>query len=117
MPAIVAKSLGIRELVHTNTDIHFRNQTVDKPIRIAEDVPLIIHGVGYKEDFFIMDYALDEKTPIVLGWGFLATARMSLDFDTGTLVIRDEDIMITLNDRFGYGFDSSNIGVEDPKDC
>ncbi|XP_071728365.1 uncharacterized protein [Rutidosis leptorrhynchoides] len=74
MPAIIAKSLGIRELVRTNTGIRFGNQTVDKPIRIEKDVALIIHGVGYKEDFFIMDCAPDEKTPIVLGRVFLATA-------------------------------------------
>ncbi|XP_071716800.1 uncharacterized protein [Rutidosis leptorrhynchoides] len=114
MPAKVEKSIGIRELVRTNTSIRFGNQTVDDPIGVAVDVLFIIHGIGYKEDFFIMDCEPDKNTPIVLGRGFLATARMSLDFDTGTLIIKNEDNMITLHMEDGFG--SSNIGVDDPEE-
>ncbi|XP_071700391.1 uncharacterized protein [Rutidosis leptorrhynchoides] len=103
MPTKVAKSIGIRELVRTNTSIRFGNQTVDDPIGVAEDVLFIIHGICYKEDFFIMDCEPDVNTPIVLGRGFLATARMSLDFDTGTLIIKDEDNMITFRMEDGFG--------------
>ncbi|XP_071740866.1 uncharacterized protein [Rutidosis leptorrhynchoides] len=88
MPVKIAKSIGIRELVRTNTSIRFENQTVDDPNGVAVDVLFIIHGIGYKEDFFIMDCEPDKNTPIVLGRGFLATAKMSLDFDTGTLIMR-----------------------------
>ncbi|XP_071718274.1 uncharacterized protein [Rutidosis leptorrhynchoides] len=112
MPTKIAKSIGIRELVRTNTSIRFRNQTVDDPIGIAEDVLFIIHGIGYKEDFFIMDCEPDVNTPIVLGRGFLATARMLLDFDTGTLTIKDEDNMTTL--RMEDGFESRFFTELDP---
>ncbi|XP_071731699.1 uncharacterized protein [Rutidosis leptorrhynchoides] len=117
MPAEIARLLGIRELVRTTTGIHFGNQTIDNPIGIAVDVPINIHGVNFEEEFFIMDCAADKKTPIVLRRGFLTTARITLDFDKGTIVIRDEDMKTTLKERFGYGYDSSNIGVKDPDNC
>ncbi|XP_071688097.1 uncharacterized protein [Rutidosis leptorrhynchoides] len=61
MPVKIAKSLGIRELICTNTSIYFGNQTVDSPIGIEIDVPINIHGVNFDEDFFIMDCAPEEK--------------------------------------------------------
>ncbi|XP_071741306.1 uncharacterized protein [Rutidosis leptorrhynchoides] len=111
MPTKIAKEIGIRELVRTTTNIRMANQTIDDPIGIAEDVRFTIHGIGYKEDFFIRDCEPDEFTPLILGRGFPATARMTLDFDARTLTIRDRDNMLTFGMEDGFGF--GNKGADD----
>jgi hypothetical protein len=48
-------------------------------------------------DFVVMDIKEDDDVPLILGRGFMKTARMMIDIDDGIMKVRVQDEEVSFN--------------------
>ncbi|GJU04028.1 hypothetical protein Tco_1114366, partial [Tanacetum coccineum] len=53
--------------------------------KMVNDVNMEIHGVKFKADFVVLDYANERKPSIMFGRDFLATIKSQVDFGLGKI--------------------------------
>ncbi|XP_071704393.1 uncharacterized protein [Rutidosis leptorrhynchoides] len=82
MPLSVYSRLGFDELKSTNTGVRLINQSISKPIGIAENLVIKIGELEFPADFVVVDMPEDKVLPIVLCRPFLATTGKTLRFQT-----------------------------------
>ena len=64
------------------------DRSIKYPIGIVEDVPLKVGKFFIPVDFVVLDMEEDNKTPIILGRPFLATAGALIDMKRGKLTFQ-----------------------------
>ncbi|XP_071699387.1 uncharacterized protein [Rutidosis leptorrhynchoides] len=89
MSLSVYSRLGLNELKLTNTGVRLVNQSISKPIGIAENLVVKVCELEFPADFVVVDMSEDKVVPIVLGRPFLATAGALTDWRTCKLILRD----------------------------
>ncbi|XP_071709304.1 uncharacterized protein [Rutidosis leptorrhynchoides] len=100
MPLSVYSRLGLDELKLTNTGVRLINQTISKPIGIAENLVIKIGELEFPADFVVVDMPEDKVVPIVLGRPFLATAGALTDWRTCKLILRDRGKTLSFQTKF-----------------
>ncbi|XP_071728851.1 uncharacterized protein [Rutidosis leptorrhynchoides] len=100
MPLSVYSRLGLNELKSTNTGVRMVNQSISKPIGIAENLVVKVGELEFPEDFVVVDMPEDKVVPIVLGRPFLATAGTLTDWRTCKLILRDIGKTLSFQTKF-----------------
>ncbi|XP_071705164.1 uncharacterized protein [Rutidosis leptorrhynchoides] len=100
MPLSVYSRLGLNELKSTSTGVRLVNQSISKPIGIAENLVVRIGELQFPADFVVVDMPEDKVVPIVLGGPFLATAGTLTDSRTCKLILRDRGKTLSFQTKF-----------------
>ncbi|XP_071705358.1 uncharacterized protein [Rutidosis leptorrhynchoides] len=100
MPLSVYSRLGLDELKSTNTGVRLINQSISKPIGIAENLVIRIGELEFPADFVVVDMPEDKVVPIILGRPFLATAGALTDWRTCKLILRDRGKTLSFQTKF-----------------
>nr|GEW15339.1 hypothetical protein [Tanacetum cinerariifolium] len=88
MPYSTYMRLTDKKPVETDIRLSISSHSFIYPLGIAEDVLVEITEHIYPVDFMIMDIRENENRPFILGTSFLATAKPSIKFDTGTITLK-----------------------------
>nr|GEW43992.1 hypothetical protein [Tanacetum cinerariifolium] len=81
------------------------NRAICTPAGIARDVFVPVGKFTFPTNFFIVDYEIDPRVPLILGRPFLRTARALINVHGEEMIFRDGDERLTLNmrhDTFSY---------------
>ncbi|XP_071687278.1 uncharacterized protein [Rutidosis leptorrhynchoides] len=100
MSLSVYTQLGLNELKSTNTGVRLINQSISKPIGIAENLVVKIGELEFPADFVVVDMPEDKVVPIVLGIPFLATMGALTDWRTCKLILRDRGKTLSFQTKF-----------------
>jgi hypothetical protein len=74
---------------------------------MAEDVLVKFDKFMFPIDFVVMDIEEDDDVSLILGRGFMKTARMMIDIDDGIMKVRvqDEEVNFNLWEAMKYSKD------------
>nr|GEY62213.1 hypothetical protein [Tanacetum cinerariifolium] len=87
----VWKKLMLLKLVPTRMTLELANRSISYPTSIAEDVFVQVGKFTFPADFFVVDYDVDPRVPLILGRLILRTARALVDVYREELILRDDD--------------------------
>ncbi|GJU80489.1 MAK10-like protein [Tanacetum coccineum] len=76
IPLYLFKKLNIILLEETDHIFGLADGTKSYPVRIVKDLEVHIGKLKLLNDFYVIDIKKDPKTPLLVGRGFLATARL-----------------------------------------
>nr|GEX87171.1 reverse transcriptase domain-containing protein [Tanacetum cinerariifolium] len=79
MPLFVWKKLSLPELTPTCMTLELANQSVAILINVAKDVFVKVGKFYLSADFFVVDYDVDPRVPLILGRPFLRMAWALID--------------------------------------
>nr|GEW39602.1 reverse transcriptase domain-containing protein [Tanacetum cinerariifolium] len=99
MPLLVWKKLGLPKLISTRMTLELANRAICTPARIARDVFVSVGKFTFPANFFIVDYEMDPRVPLILGRPFLRTTRDLIDVHGEEMILRNGDERLGLNMR------------------
>ncbi|GKA07170.1 reverse transcriptase domain-containing protein [Tanacetum coccineum] len=88
MPLSVWKKLSLPELTPTCMTLELADQSISRPIGIAEDVDVKVGKFQFPADFVVVDFDADPRVPLILERSFLITGRALIDVYEGELTLR-----------------------------
>ncbi|GJS17613.1 reverse transcriptase domain-containing protein [Tanacetum coccineum] len=97
MPLSVWKTLSLPELSPTRMTLELATRTVAYPAGIAEDVFVQVGKFTFPADFFVVDYDVDPRVPLILGRPFLRTGHALADVHGEELNLRVGDEKLVFN--------------------
>ncbi|XP_071728675.1 uncharacterized protein [Rutidosis leptorrhynchoides] len=100
IPLSVYSRLGLSELKSTNTGVRLVNQSISKPIGIAENLVVKVGELEFPADFVVVDMPEYKVVPIALGRPFLATVGELTDWRTCKLILRDRGKTLSFQTKF-----------------
>nr|GEZ79275.1 retrovirus-related Pol polyprotein from transposon 17.6 [Tanacetum cinerariifolium] len=75
--------------------LELADQTISKPMGVAENVFVKVGKFYFLADFVILDFVADPRVPLILGRPFLSTAYALIDVDEGEITLRHDDQYLT----------------------
>ena len=104
MPYSLFKKLNIDEVKLTNISLQLDDRSIIYPKGIVEDVLLKVDKFIFPIDLIVLDMEEDKSIPMILGRGFLKTARAIIDVDGGTMTFRvgDDSVEFHLVNKIRY---------------
>ncbi|GKB69683.1 DNA-directed DNA polymerase [Tanacetum coccineum] len=79
--------------------IQLADRSIKYPIRVCENLLIKVYKFIFPVDFVVLEMDEDELVLIILGWPFLATARVVIDVHEGKLSLRVGNETATFNIR------------------
>ncbi|GJX61342.1 reverse transcriptase domain-containing protein [Tanacetum coccineum] len=70
------------------------DRSITHPKGVAGDVFIKVGSFHFPTDFFVVDFEVDPRVPLILGRSFLRTGRALIDVYEGELILRDENEQI-----------------------
>nr|GEX93378.1 hypothetical protein [Tanacetum cinerariifolium] len=89
MPLPVWNKLSLLELSPTCMTLELADRLISRPVRVAEDVFVIVGTFHFLTDFVVVDFDADPQVPLILGRSFLKTRRALIDVFEGELTLRE----------------------------
>nr|GEW16614.1 hypothetical protein [Tanacetum cinerariifolium] len=89
MPLFVWKRLSLPELTPTCMTLKLADQSISRPIGVAEDVYVKFGKFHFPTDFIVIDFDADPRVPLILERSFLKTGRALIDVFEGVLTLRE----------------------------
>ncbi|GKB99743.1 reverse transcriptase domain-containing protein [Tanacetum coccineum] len=97
MPLSVWKKLSFPELTPTYMTLELADQSISRPIGIAEDVFVKVGVFHFPADFVVVDFDADPRVTLILRRSFLKTGRALIDVYEGELTLRVGNKAVTFN--------------------
>nr|GEV79617.1 reverse transcriptase domain-containing protein [Tanacetum cinerariifolium] len=97
MPLFVWNKLSLPELTPTLMTLELPDRSISRPIGVAEDVYVKVGKFHFPTDFFVVDFDVDPRVPLILKRYFLKTERALIDVLEGELTLRVGKEAITFN--------------------
>nr|GFB64051.1 reverse transcriptase domain-containing protein [Tanacetum cinerariifolium] len=97
MPLSVWNKLSLPELTLTLMTLELADQSISRPIDVAEDVYVKVGKFRFPADFVVVDFDADPRVPLILRRSFLKTERALIDVFEGELTLRVGKEAITFN--------------------
>ncbi|GKA85270.1 reverse transcriptase domain-containing protein, partial [Tanacetum coccineum] len=91
MPLAIYQKLKLPELIHTRMTLELANGSTVHPSGMAEDVLVKVGKFTFPADFFVVDYEVNSRVPLILGRPFMRIARALIDVHGEELILRDDD--------------------------
>jgi hypothetical protein len=83
MPKVIYDQLEHGILVPTSMHLQLADQSIRRPVGIAEDIPVKIRESFVPVDFVVLEMEVCPQTPLILGRPFLSTAGAHIDVSAG----------------------------------
>ncbi|KAK2363961.1 hypothetical protein QL285_088886 [Trifolium repens] len=97
IPLSVVERIGGLDITRTRMTLQLADKSITHPSGIAEDVLVKVDKFMFPIDFVVMDIKEDDDVPLILGRGFMKTARMMIDIDDGIMKVRVQDEEVSFN--------------------
>nr|GEU59246.1 reverse transcriptase domain-containing protein [Tanacetum cinerariifolium] len=99
-----ANKLSLPELTLTLMTLKLADQSISRPIDVAEDFYVKVGKFYFLADFVVVDFDADPRVPLILGRSFLKTRRDLIDVFEGelTLCVSKEAITFNLDQTSRY---------------
>nr|GFB68401.1 reverse transcriptase domain-containing protein [Tanacetum cinerariifolium] len=97
MPLSVWKRLSPPELTPTCMTLELADQSISRPIGVAEDVYVKVGKFHFSANFVVVDFDADPRVPLILRRSFHKTGRALIDVFEGELTLRVGKEAITFN--------------------
>nr|GEX08923.1 reverse transcriptase domain-containing protein [Tanacetum cinerariifolium] len=97
MPYFVWKKLSLPDLTPTCMTLELVDQSISRPVGVAEDVYVKVGSFHFSADFVVVDFDADPRVPLILKRSFLKTERALIDVFEGELTLRVGKEAITFN--------------------
>nr|GEU86386.1 zinc finger, CCHC-type [Tanacetum cinerariifolium] len=88
MPHSVWKDLSLPKLTPTCMTLKLADQSITKPIGIANYVYVTVGKLQFPVDFVVLDFEPDLRVPLILGRSFLKTSHALIDVYQGEITLR-----------------------------
>ncbi|GKB46614.1 reverse transcriptase domain-containing protein [Tanacetum coccineum] len=111
MPLSVWKKFSLSELTPTCMTLKLANRSVAVSEGVVEDVFVKVGKFYFLANFVVVDYDVDPRVPLILGWPFLRTTRALIDVHGEELNLRVNDKAITF--KVGHTLRYSLLGFSD----
>jgi hypothetical protein len=85
MPKVIYNQLNHDSLVPTSMHLQLVDQSIQRPVEIAEDIPLRIKNSFIPVDFMVLEMDVYRQIPLILGRPFLSTAGATIDVAAGII--------------------------------
>ena len=85
MPKVIYDQLDHDSLVPTSMHLLLADQSIRRPVGIAEDIPVKIRNSFVPVDFVVLEMDVCHQTPLILGRPFLSTAGANIDVAAGII--------------------------------
>src|SRR5881628_1414988 len=104
IPYTLFTKLGIGEAKPTSIALQLADRSKVYPRGIVEDVLIKVDKFIFPIDLVVLDMEEDRSIPLILGRGFLKTARAIIDVDGGKMILRvgDESVEFHLVNKILY---------------
>ncbi|GJZ81868.1 reverse transcriptase domain-containing protein, partial [Tanacetum coccineum] len=113
MPLYVWKKLSLPELTPTCMTLELADQSISRPIGVAEDVFIKVGKFHFPADFVVVNFDADPRLPLILGRSFLNTGRALIDVYAGELTLRVGNKVVTFNldqtSRYSYNYEDISV--------
>ncbi|GJT97938.1 reverse transcriptase domain-containing protein [Tanacetum coccineum] len=96
MPLSIWKKLGLSGLNDTKMVLELADQTISKPIGVAENVFVKIGRFYFLVDFVVLDFVADPRVSLILWRPFLRMAHALIDVYEGEITLRHDDQSLTV---------------------
>nr|GEZ50185.1 hypothetical protein [Tanacetum cinerariifolium] len=96
MPLSIWKKLKLPTLNDTKMVLELADRTISKPTGVAENVFVKVGKFYFPADFVVLDFIADSRVPLILGRPFLSTAHALIDVYEGEIILRHDDLSLTL---------------------
>nr|GEV55906.1 DNA-directed DNA polymerase [Tanacetum cinerariifolium] len=97
MPLSMWNKLSLLELTPTLMTLELTDQSISRPIGVAEYVFVKVGKFYFSVDFVVIDIDADPRVPLILGIYFLKTERALIDVYAGELTLRVNNEAVTFN--------------------
>nr|GEW98260.1 reverse transcriptase domain-containing protein [Tanacetum cinerariifolium]GEZ61420.1 reverse transcriptase domain-containing protein [Tanacetum cinerariifolium] len=97
MPYSMWKKLSLPDLTPTCMTLELDDQSISRPVGVAEDVYIKVGLFHFPADFVVVDFDADPRVPLILERSFLRTERALIDVFEGKLTLRVGKEAITFN--------------------
>src|SRR3954464_12690982 len=104
LPYSLFKKLNIGEVKPMKITLQLADRSIIHPRGIVEDVLIKVDKFIFPIDLVVLDKEEDRSIPLILGRGFLKTARAIIDVDGGKMILRvgDESVEFHLVNKILY---------------
>nr|GEX64326.1 hypothetical protein [Tanacetum cinerariifolium] len=89
MPLSVWNKLSLSELTLTLMTLELADQSISRPIGVAEDVYVKVGKFHFPTDFVVVDFDADPRVPLIIGRSFLKSGRALIDVFEKELTLRE----------------------------
>nr|GEU41817.1 reverse transcriptase domain-containing protein [Tanacetum cinerariifolium] len=87
---LVISGLGsVSDTSPTCMNLELADQSISRPIGVAEDVYVKVGKFHFLADFVVVDFDTDPRVPLILERSFLKTGRALIDVFKGELMLRE----------------------------
>nr|GFC63127.1 reverse transcriptase domain-containing protein [Tanacetum cinerariifolium] len=90
------KKLRLPTLNDKKMVLELADQTISKPMGVAENVFVKVGKFYFPADFVILDFVADPRVPLILGRPFLSTTHALIDVYKCEITLRHDDQSLTL---------------------
>nr|GEU84321.1 hypothetical protein [Tanacetum cinerariifolium] len=97
MPHSIFRRLGISKLKPTKMSIQLADRSIKYPIGVCKNLLVEVSKFIFSVNLVVLEMDKNEMVPIILGWPFLATARVVIDVHEGKLSLKVKNETITFN--------------------
>ncbi|XP_017428735.1 uncharacterized protein LOC108336796 [Vigna angularis] len=91
MPLSVLEKIGGLEVKPTKMTLQMADRSTKKPYGVVEDVMVRIDKLKFLVDFVVMEMEQDVKIPIILGRLCMKMAKVIINVDDGTTMLKDQE--------------------------
>jgi hypothetical protein len=85
MPKVIYNQLNHDSLVPTSMHLQLADQSIQRPVEIAEDIPVRIKNSFIPVDFMVLEMDVYCQIPLILERPFLSTAGATIDVAVGII--------------------------------
>ena len=106
----VYKRLGLGKAKALSIFLQLADRTVEKPMRIVEDVLVRAGKFIFPVDFVVLDFEEDEDVPLILGMPFMFTTKAIINVFEGTPSLRvgEESCKFNIYQGMKHPFEINN---------
>nr|GEV20111.1 DNA-directed DNA polymerase [Tanacetum cinerariifolium] len=97
MPYSTWKKLSLPDMTPTCMTLELDDQSISRPVGVAEDVYVKLGSFHFLADFVVVDFDADPRVPLILGRSFLKIGKALIDVFEGKLTLRVGKEAITFN--------------------
>jgi hypothetical protein len=87
IPKVIYDQLNHDSLVPTSLHRHLVDQSIRRPVGIAEGIPVRIKNSFVLVDFVVLEMAVYCQIPLIFGRPFLSTTRATIDVAARTIML------------------------------
>ncbi|XP_014492827.1 uncharacterized protein LOC106755230 [Vigna radiata var. radiata] len=97
IPLTVLKKIRDFEVKPKRMSLLMADGSPKRPYGMIEDIMVQINNLRFLVDFVVLKMEENAEIPIILGRSFMKTAKVIINVDEGTIVLKDQEEEVIFN--------------------